>query len=582
MKKRKNVFKKFMSLITYKEKRKVKEFSIPQVNEENEKTAESNCYGPDSNVDMDRFKSENYVKVSSEDKIPYGLNKNLELMIKIFHYPKNKDINVKRIRIADRYNGIMVYFRDMVNNDIMNDFIMRPLLNHKTDYIRNDGNHGDITEEEEIDFIMDQVIQINRTKKCNNVRDIVDEVLSGNTAVYIDGADNYLICYTKGFEKRAVDKPHVEGSIKGPQEGFNENLDTNVSLVRRILKNKDLIVEKLRLGKSNSSDCAVMYMEGIANPAIVDEVKRRISSIDTDMILGSGMLEQYIEDDSWSVIPTVLSTERPDRTAYYIMEGKVAIISSATPFAIIVPSTFFLLFHTSEDNSLKWQYIFLLRLVRIMGMFSAVILPGLYISIVNFHQEMIPTSILIAITSARENVPFPTIIEVIFMEAAFGLITEAGVRIPGILGNTIGIVGALILGQAAVQASIISPVLIIVVAFTILGNYSIPDFSLSYGVRIFRIIFILLGALMGFLGISIGIVMVITMLTSLKSFGVPFLSVMAPKARKSSDSALNKPVWKQEMRPDPINPLNLRKQPKISRKWMKQDANYNKDNDGSK
>ncbi|MCH3965935.1 MAG: spore germination protein [Clostridium sp.] len=576
MKKRKNAFEKLMSLITYKEKKKVREFVIPEVNEKDEKTAENNCSGPDSDVNMNRFDDENYVKLSDGDKIPDGIEKNVQLMEKILYCPKNKGINIKRIRIGDKYNGIMVYLRGMVDNTMIDTFIMRPLLSYRIDDKKNCHIHNNGSDNE-IDFIFDQVIQTSRNKKCNNVKNIVDEILEGNTALYIDGASNYLICYTKGFEKRNVDKPQIEGAVKASQEAFNEDLDTNITLIRRIIKNRNLISEKLRIGKNNNIDCAVMYMEGIVNPAIVDEVKRRINSIDTDAILGSGMLEQYIEDNSWSIVPTVLSTERPDRTAHYIMEGKVAIISFATPFAIIVPSTFSLMFHTAEDDFLKWQYTLFLRIIRIMGMFVAVMFPGLYISIVNFHQEMIPTSILIAIATAREDVPFPTILEIFFMEAAFGLITEAGVRIPGIIGNTIGIVGALILGQAAVEASIISPVLIIVVAFTILGNYSIPDFSLSYGVRIFRVIFIVLGAMLGFLGISIGIVVTATMLVSLKSFGVPFLSIMAPKTRKASDTVLSKPLWRQEMRPDPINPLNLRKQPKISKKWTKEDADYNED-----
>ncbi len=323
-------------------------------------------------------------------------------------------------------------------------------------------------------------------------------------------------------------------------------------------------------------------MDGIVNPSIVDEVKRRINSIDTDFINGSGMLEQYIQDDSWSVIPTLLSTERPDRTANYIMDGKVAIITFGTPYAIIVPVTFFLLFHTAEDNSLKWQHSLILRITRMFGLLVAITLPGIYISLANYHQEMIPTSLLIAIATSRENVPFPTIVEIIFMEISFDLIREAGIRIPGIIGNTIGIVGGLIIGQAAVQASIISPVLIIIIGFTSLGNYSIPDFNLGYGTRIFRLLFIVLGALLGFLGISIGIILLIMILSSIKSFGVPFFSITSPKTRTSNDSAFNRPVWKQELRPDPINPINLRKQPKISRRWIDEDANYGENNDKSK
>lgn len=585
MKKSGNMFKKAISLITYKEKKKVKQFSIPEVDEKNEDTAENNCSGPDHGADIGKFNDYKYVKINMSQKIPSGLEENITMLQQLFHFPKNKDINIKRIRISNKYNGIIVYLRGMTDLKIIDQYIIKPLMEYGIDDKKNENYENDdknTKDKQKIDFIQDQIVQISRTQKYDHIKDITNEILDGNTAMYIDGSDYYLLCYTKGFKKRALGKPQIEGSIKGSQEGFNEDLDTNIALIRKIIKNKDLVTEKLRIGNSNNNDCAVMYMDGIVNPAIVDEVKRRINSIDTDFINGSGMLEQYIQDDSWSVIPTLLSTERPDRTANYIMDGKVAIITFGTPYAIIVPITFFLLFHTAEDNSLKWQHTLILRITRIFGLMVAIMLPGIYISLANFHQEMIPTSLLIAIATARENVPFPTIIEIILMEVAFDLIREAGIRIPGIIGNTIGIVGGLIIGQAAVQASIISPVLIIIIGFTSLGNYSIPDFNLGYGTRIFRLFFIIMGALLGFLGISIGIVLMVMILSNLKSFGVPFFSIVSPKIRTSNDAVINKPVWKQELRPDPINPINLRKQPKVSKKWENEDADYNKDGDESK
>lgn len=582
VKKNQSMFKKIMSLITYRERKKVKQFSIPEVDEKNEDTAENNCSGPDPGVDTSKFKDFKYTKIDMYQKIPMGLEKNIRMLEELFHIPKNKDINIKRIRISDKYNGIIVYLRGMTDIKLIDQYIIKPLLEYRIENVKNQNNDEIVTEKKRLDFIQDQIVQMSRTQKYDHIKDIANEILDGNTAFYLDGEDKYLLCYTKGFQKRALDVPQIEGSIKGSQEGFNEDLDTNVSLIRKIIKNKDLVTEKLRVGSSNNNDCAIMYMDGIVNPSIVDEVKRRINSIDTDFINGSGMLEQYIQDDSWSVIPTLLSTERPDRTANYIMDGKVAIITFGTPYAIIVPVTFFLLFHTAEDNSLKWQHSLILRITRMFGLLVAITLPGIYISLANYHQEMIPTSLLIAIATSRENVPFPTIVEIIFMEISFDLIREAGIRIPGIIGNTIGIVGGLIIGQAAVQASIISPVLIIIIGFTSLGNYSIPDFNLGYGTRIFRLLFIVLGALLGFLGISIGIILLIMILSSIKSFGVPFFSITSPKTRTSNDSAFNRAVWKQELRPDPINPINLRKQPKISRRWIDEDANYGENNDKSK
>jgi spore germination protein KA len=297
------------------------------------------------------------------------------------------------------------------------------------------------------------------------------------------------------------------------------------------------------------------------------------------------MLEQFIEDNHWSLVPNFLSTERPDRVASGILEGRVAIICEGMPFALIVPITLTTLLHSPEDTNLRWQYGNLIRGIRLFAIFVAIFLPGLYVALTNFHKEMIPTDLLIAIAKARENVPFPTIVEVILMEASFELIREAGIRIPGIIGNTLGIIGALILGQASVQANLVSPVIIVIVAFTGLGNFAIPDFSLAFGVRIMRITFIIAGAMFGFYGISLCILVFLGSLTNSRSFGIPMFSVIAPKTSGSADSFIRYPLWKQEMRPDYLNPLDVRRQPKISMEWQNQyreDSKEDEDKDEDK
>jgi spore germination protein KA len=312
-------------------------------------------------------------------------------------------------------------------------------------------------------------------------------------------------------------------------------------------------------------------LKDIANPALVGEVKRRIESLDADYITGDGILEQFIEDNPYSIIPTILTTERPDRTASHIVEGKVAIVVEGTPFAKIAPVTAYSFIHSPEDSFMRWPFGTSLRFIRLFALFVTILLPGLYVAVTNFHQEMIPTDLLLAIVKAKENVPFPTVVEVILMELSFELIREAGIRIPGIIGNTLGIIGALILGQAAVQANIVSPVLVIVVAVTGLGNFAIPNYSLALALRIMRFFFILFAAALGFYGITIGVALFSAHFYSLKSFGVPFFAPIAPKTRKSKDVFTKLPAYEQELQPDYVNAQKVRRQPNVSRKWLEQD-----------
>ncbi len=491
--------------------------------------------------------------------IAAAVEDNINQLKKAFNLPNNKDVIIRRLCLANGTAAFIFYIDGMADRDTINLSILRPLLDKS--------KFQDLQGKNLFDFIFDSVIETHELEKIPSLNNVVKEVLTGNTGVFIDGFPYYILCETKGYEKRSVDKPQVEGVVKGPQEAFNENLRTNITLIRRILKNHELTTEFYDMGKRNNAKCAVIYINKLVNPAIVSEVVRRIKGISTDLIIGEGILEQFIEDTPFSLIPTMLSTERPDRTVSQLVEGKVVIMAEGTPFALIVPVTIADFLHSPEDTWLRWQFGTFLRLIRFFALFISCMLPGIYVALTTFHDEMIPTDLLIAIAKARENVPFPTILEVLIMEISFELIREAGIRIPGIIGNTIGIIGALILGQAAVQANLVSPVLIIVVASTGLGSFAIPDFNLAFGVRILRFFFIVLGATLGFYGISLGILAVLAVLVSLNSFGVPLFSAVAPKTNRSYDWFIRWPVWKQEYRPDYLNPLDIKRQPKISRKW---------------
>mgnify|MGYP005849062665 CR=1 FL=1 len=500
-------------------------------------------------------------KDEGSDKISPDINVSLELIKRELNIPENIDMIVREFKLAGRVDAFVVFIDGMADRGVINDFILRQLMNPAQFENYNGGCM--------FQYVSDNVLSVNQAKKLEKYDKAISQVLMGVTALFIDGCDSCLAIETRGYEKRNIDKPATEAVVRGSQEAFTENLKTSITQIRRIIRNKDLIHEFVIIGKNDNSMASVLYIKGIANPAVVKEVKRRLKSINTDFIGGDGMLEQFIEDHPWMLVPQVLTTERPDRTASHIIDGKVAIITEGSPFAMIVPVSLFSFIHSSEDVFLRWQYGTAMRFLRVAAFFTALLLPGVYIALTNYHLEMLPTDLVIAIAKSREIVPFPSIVEVFLMETSFELIREAGVRVPGLIGTTLGIIGALILGQAAVAANIVSPIMIIVVAVTGLGNFAIPNYSLAFGIRILRFFFIILGGIAGFFGISAGLVILSARAVSMKSFGVPFMTPAFPRAGKSPDIITRFPVWQQEERPEHIQPLNKRRQPDISRGWVK-------------
>lgn len=332
----------------------------------------------------------------------------------------------------------------------------------------------------------------------------------------------------KGWQSRSVGTPNTEIVLRGPQEGFTEGLRVNTGLVRKILKDENLLVENVQIGKKGKTPCSILYIKNIVNDALVAQVKNRLDNIEIDNIQDSGELEQLIEDASFLPIPQVIATERPDRVASMLSDGKVAVIVHGSPFALVVPATLPELVHSSEDLYIRFPYVNLLRFMRYIGMVMALLLSGIFVAVSSYHSELIPTDLLLSIAATREVVPFPLIIEILLMELAFELIREAGVRIPGPIGPTLGIVAGLVLGQAAVAASIVSPITIIIVAVAGIGSFAVPNFSLAFAFRILKFGFILLGAIAGFLGIAIGLFLLGLWIFSAKSFGVPMLSPISP------------------------------------------------------
>ena len=476
-----------------------------------------------------------------------------------FCVPRNQDIMLREFRIAHKTKALLVSVDGMVDRTTINQFVLPQLMKPE--------GFKDFSGKNLIEYITENVLSISQLTKISDYDSITTQILNGLSDLFIDGCSEALLIESRGNEKRNIERPVTEQVVRGSQEAFTENLRTNLTLLRRIIKNQKLITEILQVGKTNKVNSAILYIEGITDPKIVKEVRRRIKNINVDFVEGNGMLEQMIEDKPFGIFPQVVSTERPDRASSFLMEGQVIIIAEGCPFVMAVPTSFFRLFHSSEDVSLRWQYGTFIRLIRLLGVISALLLPGLYVALSLYHIELIPTPLLQSVIRARANVPFPTLVELLLMEISFELIREAGVRIPGVIGQTLGIVGALILGQVAVTAGIASPLLIIIVAITGLGSFTMPNFSMAISIRILRYFIIIAGGIAGFYGVLLVLTVILALGCNMKSFGVPFFAPIAPKTRTNPDVIIRQPIYKQEMRSDVINTPNRRRTGKVSRKW---------------
>ena len=332
-----------------------------------------------------------------------------------------------------------------------------------------------------------------------------------------------------------------------------------------------MIFETVNVGKISQTPCALLYMKNIADDKIVNEIRRRLTNIDTDYIFQLGELEQYIEDSSFSLVPQFLTTERPDKAANDLIEGKIVLILQGSPFALIAPVTAGEFITTVEDSYIRFPFSNLIKLIRIAGIFMSFLLAGLYVAIVNFHQEMIPTSLLFAIEASRQAVPFSAFGEILLMEFAFDIIREASIRVPSSIGSTLGIIGGLIIGQAAVEANLVSPIAIITVALVGIGSFATPNYAFNMALRFLRYIYLILGALAGFFGITLGLLINVYLLAKINSLGIPLLSGTGSKSENNFWGTFFKaPVLKRELRHKFLNAKQNRMQSEISRKWKEE------------
>lgn len=416
--------------------------------------------------------------------------------------------------------------------------------------------------------IKDHVLNINEVSVQTSLPEIITMVLSGETAILFEGHNEALICNTRGWEHRGIDEPQTESVIRGPRVGFNEIIRSSTAQIRRWIRDPDLVIKLMKIGKRSKSDVAVVYLKSVANPEIVEEVEKRLKKIEIDGVIESSYLQEIIQDKPLSIFPTVQSTERADRVVAGILEGGVAVITDNSPFALVAPVTFWQLYYSAEDYYHRWPMAILLRLVRFISFFFSLYLPSLYIAFSVYSPELIPFDLAVKIAGTREGVPFPVFLEALLMEVAIEIIREASARLPGPLGQTIGIVGGFVMGDAAVRAGLISPITTVIVALTAISSFASPSYAVAVSMRILRFPFMLIALVGGLYGLAMVTIALLIHMAGIRSFGVPFLSPVVPlQLDDIKDSFFVAPRWTMITRPKSYNPLDIKRQRSKSRRW---------------
>lgn len=444
------------------------------------------------------------------------------------------------------FSAAIIFVEGLVDKNMINEEILKSLMLEA----RQTRPERVTSREELYRLVVEAALSAASVKQVDDYDKAIFHLMSGMVVFLIDGFSRAILVEAKGWEHRGVQEPETETVIRGPRDGFCETLRVNTALIRRRIRDPNLKLKVIQVGRRTKTDVALLYMAGIVEPDLFKEVKERLDKIDMDAVLESGYLEQLIEDTWLSPFPQLQGTERPDEVAAGLLEGRVAILTDNTPFALLIPATLNSLMHSPEDHYERWLIGTFIRLIRFAANFIALVLPSLYISLTSFHPEMLPTRLTLSIAASREGVPFPAFVEAFLMESALELLREAGVRLPGPIGQTLGIVGGLIIGEAAVSASLVSSIMVIVVAVTAISSFAAPTFDVAIAFRLLRFVLMIMASILGLYGVVLGLMLILSHLAALKSFGVSYLSPWSPLTLSDlKDSLLRSPMMTMHKRP---------------------------------
>jgi len=472
------------------------------------------------------------------------LNDNIGFLEQMFS--ESSDFVIRRFQLKNSVNAAAIFVDGLISTNEVNEAL-------KTLMVLEDGS-------DRIEVIEEVLLPVSQITRVQDYKGLLQGVLSGDTGILVEGNQEALTLGIRGADTRSVNEPEGEAVVRGPREGFIENIRTNTSMLRRKLKTPRLKMKSLIVGRKSNTNIVVAFLDGVANPQLVDEVTQRISQIEIDAVLESGYIESLIQDSEYSPFPQVMYSERPDTVAAALLEGRVAIFVDGTPMVLLVPTTFWMMLQASEDYYERFQMATFLRLLRYLFLAISLVTPALYVAVTTYHQQMIPTTLLLSIAAAREAIPFPAIVEVLIMEVAFEALREAGIRLPKTVGQAVSILGALVVGQAAVQAGIVSAPMVIVVSITGIASFTVPHFNAAIAIRLIRFPLMFAAAFLGIYGILVGLLIIVGHMASLRSFGVPYLSPLAPMSVGDLKDTLIRAPWSEmEHRPTSLGVKNARR-----------------------
>ncbi len=443
--------------------------------------------------------------------------------------------------------GLVVFFDGLSDRKEIEANLLKPLL---LELNMQNNEAAYLTDQDILTRVKEGILPLADLKELKAFSELCHHITSGDTVFLIDGYDRALVAGSRSWQGRPVQTPENEVMVFGPKEGFSETIRFNTALLRRRIKSTTFKMESMVLGRITKTDVVVCYIENIAPPQLVEEVKKRLGKIDIDAVLDTGYLAELIADHKWTIFTQTEHTEKPDRVCGHLLEGKVCILADGTPMALVVPISFPEYMISPEDYYIHFIPASLFRLLRLAAFFMALLLPSLYVAIITYHHEMLPTPLLLTIAATRQSVPFPAWVEALIMDATFELLREAGLRLPRAVGPAVSIVGSLIIGDAAVRAGLISTPMVVVIAFTGIASFATPSYNAGIIIRIARFGFLFSAALMGFLGIIIAFILMALRMASLSSFGLPYLSPLAPFNLKFiSDIIVRRPWFTNRNRP---------------------------------
>lgn len=490
---------------------------------------------------------------SNVDYIKQELGNSPDIVTRVFKAGENQEIQL-----------CIVFTDGLSNADAIQNFILDTLMEKiRIAHL----NSQRIQTLDCLEVLQSTSLPVGSITEISDFNKLFFHVLSGDTVLLMDGMSKGIVLSLRDWADRGVQEPSAQTVVRGPKDAFSETLRTNTALIRRRIRDPNLRLETKQIGRRTQTDVSIMYIKGVANDKIVAEVKKRLDDIKIDAILESGYIEELIQDETFTPFPTIFNSERPDSVASAILEGRVAILVDGTPFVLVVPALFVHFFQSSEDYYQRSDISTLIRILRYFAFFLALLSPSAYIAVTTFHQEMIPTPLLISLAAQREGVPFPAFVEAMIMEFTFEILREAGLRMPRAIGSSISIVGALVIGQAAVEAGIVSAMMVIVVSITALTSFIFPSYNMAITIRMLRFLFMILAASFGLFGITIGLILLVLHLNSLRSFGIPYMAPNAPFiSADQKDNILRVPHWFLFARPRLINQKDIDREDTIQPK----------------